>query len=853
MIRLTVKSNHNPLIKTFDQKIVTIGSGNQADLNLSDQELEPIHIQIMVEGSRILAINFANDPFVTLNDLPFGKKELKNLDLLQLGSHSILFEVENRSQPVEKRKTLSIEPVVDTLVTSLEKLIDNQVLPAPSNSFGSNSSSIPVAPFFQSMEKNPTDIASFEEPQKKIKENQLKGLDLDDLLLEVEQFAQNVQQNPEEKYPQENENQEDQKIKFQQYFTPLSPRKEEIAPSNISSDNKEENISNSVPASTYKKPHPEYQVGEFDDESENWSTEKEGKATSEIEQEEPSHHINWKLVGIITLSTFLVLLLIATALYFNVTAKNEDEELRAAESVADVAMALKYAQIHHIKPNKKNWSDPEFIKKSLAQVIPHDYPSLVKIDPQGHLNGTSYSLRIYTSSDFSRFLVIAQPAPRVLQWLIPKTAIVIDSKHMQLKKVADMKALNRLLVNSNNLDNSNAIEVTQLVKRGELISLNRLANRHKGQDFSPPKALALVRPGAENYVYNAPRYYQLGETIMKRAIELMETPGSAYEMSRLKQDMSLLSKMNDMVLYSSDGIQLTLDAQKALAVFVSNARFLTAYLKFDLEGLIMNTHLIIDDESSHYPSAKSSKNPIAKENVIAEPIAEVVSKTIELEPVIEDNPLLSSLISLCKNRENALVPLKNQILNLLNEDVNHPMDRFETLLSDRIHEYLEVDGKQKEQMAKALHQIAEEYRLLPIDEFMGNLNKAGLGEGCKEILKYAVQDFDHNKQLQIEIDAIRKAESFTQLEKILHNTNQWLIIKNFSDLNQLRWTQRDIKIEIISRINQLLLSSMPPPLALRYDAKQRAALQHVLQFTLNTPEEQSYYLDEYERWLKGEE
>src|SRR5262249_43379368 len=146
---------------------------------------------------------------------------------------------------------------------------------------------------------------------------------------------------------------------------------------------------------------------------------------------------------------------------------------------------------------------------------------------------------------------------------------VVDSKLMQLKKVADMKTLNRLLVNSNNLDNSNAIEVTNLVKHGELIPLNILAKKRKGQDFSPPKALILMRPGAENYIYNAPRYYQLGETILKRAIDLMEMPGSAYEMSRLKQDMSLLSKMHDMILYSSEGIQLTLDAQKAIAAFVS--------------------------------------------------------------------------------------------------------------------------------------------------------------------------------------------------------------------------------------------------------------------------------------------
>lgn len=807
-MRLTVSPSENPRVWTFDQTIVTIGSGGgpvQADLGLSDQELQPTHVKIIKDGSRFLVFNVANDPFVSLNEHPFGKKEIKNNDLLQIGSHYILFEIKE-SEPEEQAQ-------VKPFSTKIEME-------------GYNSKEDK----FQAI------------PLRTHQVNQLEKLDLDDLMHEVEQFEQNIQK---DNQPTVSANDETPKITFQDYFAPF--KKIEDEPESLKEA--------AMPAVIATKKQPiQYQVGEFDDESENWTTEKNDKLVPEPKSNDFMGLINWKMIGTIVVSFSLILLLIASALYFNVSATNENEELSAAESVADVAMALKYAQIHHIKPHKKNWSDPEFIKRSLAQVIPHDYPSLAKIDSQGHLNDTSYSLRIYTSTDFSQFLVIAQPAPSLLQWLIPKTAIVVDSKLMQLKKVADMKTLNRLLVNSNNLDNSNAIGVTNLVKRGQLIPLHTLAQKRKGQDFSPPKALTMLRPGAEDYIYNAPRYYQLGETIMKRAIDLMEMPGSAYEMSRLKQDMSILSKMHDMVLYSSNGIQLTLDVQKAIAAFVSNSRFLTAYLKFDPQGIIINSHLIIDDESSHHPietpkTPKSVPDKIAEESVITD---NADSKTLEPDAPIEQHPVLTQLNSLCRARETVLSPLKNQIAAFFNEDTKHPVPEFESHLTLMLRQYFETDIKQKQEMAKAIHQLSKEYRLMPLGELMGYMKQAGLGEDCKEVLKHGVQSEKQNELLQSYVDRIKSAENFIELEKILNTAAKKLVVKNFSDLNQLQMAQRLIKIEAISRVNKLLLSSLPTSLESRQDPKQRVALQYVVQQTLDTLEEQTYYLDELDR-KQGEE
>lgn len=819
MIKLTVNPHTTPSIHRFYQQVITIGSGigsEIADLSLSDPSLQSIHIKIIQEEHRSIILNLASDPFVTLNNLPFGRKILKANDILQIGPHTILIGIEETSASINPTEAdICFTNPASVVEASLQKKErPSEELPRK-NLFSEN---LPIEPKNQKIEIGAQENLLVSSPTT--------------LLPTIEK--------PDEKKTVE------ETLSSSPTFLQLPEEEKKTAPA--------------IPPA--KKHLYEYHVGEFDDESEHWNLETD--ETIEHGNEPTESFIHWKMIGMIVLAVLLIGSVVSSIFYFNINAKIDEEELRAAEGIADIAMALKYAQIQHIKSPKKNWSDPEFIQNVLTQVIPHDYLSLAKIDAQGHLTDTSYALRIYTSTDFSQFLVIAQPAPTVFQWLLPKTAIVIDSKIMQLRKVPDIKTLNRLLVNSNNLDNSNAKEVTQLVKRGELMPLSKLANNHNSQEFSPPKALSLMRPGAENYIYNAPRYYQLSETIMRRAIELMEIPGSLFEMSRLKQDMALLAKMNDMILYSSDGIQLTLNAQKAIAAFVSNARFLTAYLKFNSEGQIISSHLIIDDEGAHYNEAQKIQSPSPQPPPIEkelEPLAvaemSTESKRLSSEesiPSSETAPLLAKLMTLCKTRKNQLTPLKNQILTLLEGDVNRPIDaEFESHLKEKIGQYLEIDHQQKLAMAEGIHHLAEEYQLMSIDDFVSYLNQAGLG-GCHAILKHLVQTDSQNEKILTDLIAsVQQVENFIAFDKILNFATQWLVVKNFSDLNQLQAYEKLIKNEAISRINQLLLSSAPLPLSFTYDHEQLLAFHHLLQLLLENPDEQNYYLSEFEQHKKKEE
>lgn len=329
---------------------------------------------------------------------------------------------------------------------------------------------------------------------------------------------------------------------------------------------------------------------EMDDES-------EGDPSKNSDLTTPRFIISWK-----ALVSFIVCLLFFcgaafSIFYFSMIERTEKEEMKVAAAVADVVMALNFAQINQALPQNQNWSDPDFLKHNLTAVLANGYQPLANIDSHGQFNGTAYILRIYTSNDLAHFLVIAQPHASLLQSLVPKSAIIVDSSTMELRKTKDLKTLNRLLIDPT-LDNSNSGEIAYLVGQGELITFEQLNRSQKDGSFSSPKALAFIRPGAENLIYNALRYYHFGESLIKHAVALYDARDNHHEISHMMQQIEALTKYTNIVLYTSGGLQTAIAAQRALATFAPQHKFLFGYLQLGTRGLASNGHLLIDDASA---------------------------------------------------------------------------------------------------------------------------------------------------------------------------------------------------------------------------------------------------------------
>lgn len=421
---------------------------------------------------------------------------------------------------------------------------------------------------------------------------------------------------------------------------------------------------------------------------------------------------NWKWLSVVILILSTSLGAIISELYIKASGKKEKHEMMAAEAIADVSMALTYAQLHQISPQKQYWADPEFLKNNLQALLSTTSIPCACVDAQGHLKNSSYFLRFYISSDLSRFLLIAQPSPGLYQWLFPRSTFIIDSHSMVLRKVDDLKQINRLLVDVNLLDGQHDDEIAELLNKGKEISLYQLAEIHKNGGFAPPKSLAFLRPGAENYIYNAPRYHLIGQDILNQAITLSEISNSH------EKAVSLLSKFPGLVLYSTEGVFAAWEARYALEKLAPKEKFLTAYLKTDAQGKIKSSHLIMDEIWEKKEELKDS---------------------IESEIQVHEHPIESQIKSFLKERSLALTPLSLQLAHLHILDTEQHLHHFDQLYQELSDNYLNMRNDYSAKLIQVLKNLRQDYQEISDEAFLDILSHLNLQQVWENV--------DHSQNL----------------------------------------------------------------------------------------------------------
>lgn len=844
MIKLTINPNSHPETVLFQQPLVTIGSGN-ADLALPQESLQNCHIKIVEEENRFIIINVANDPFATLNSLPFGKKALRNQDLLKLGNTEILFDGEHsqlRDGNTQADQVESPQEVNSPHLVLNEMAKEDQI-------------------HSQLVE------ASHLQTSSPIEEEKNSTVDIDALFREVEGLD-----DPDPSAPilQEEEIDNDQNDFFSETFSLETPKQHiEMSDEPPSSDYPEvkEPILNVLDLPETNSDTDRNRAGLKD--SDEYSDAQLDKESSEGEPVPETSPSNWRTYLAFFVVVIAVASIIAAAMFVSVIDKSDGEEIAAAEAVSDVAMALAYAQVHHIKPQKQNWFDPDFLKNNLASVLSSEYPAFSHIDNQGQISNCHYILRIYTSSDLSQFLVMAQPEPSLLQWLIPKASIIVDSRAMEMRNINDLKALNRLLVNPNTLDGSNAVEISNLVRQGELIPLNSLAAQQGSLGFTPPKALALIRPGAENLIYNAPRYHHFGESIINRSVQLLQMVGNSHEIVRLQEEIAEISKFPNIVLYSSQGIQKAIQAQKALATFAPLSKFFTAYLNFNEAGLITSSHLVLNGDPSGFlnsPSmmaSPSEKAPLSFQmdtsysdvNLTAMNVPNTSSTTESPSMSFEDqtdsaHPLFLQLSAIAAERQQALNKLSESMISLMNRNNENGIHDFFELFSKLYKQYEMSDSAFREKITKQLSDLYQEYSEMPLAEFSTYVRKAGLGDLARDSLTSRVKETGSiltPKQFSNQMQHIQNAKNLEELDERIKQTADMLTLAHLPDPIQLIIYQNEMRSQTLAKLGQFMLTPntlLPPE---EFQQKNRATLSHILKTAWVTdPEEYDFYINEFE-------
>ncbi len=748
MIKLTLNTDTNSTVFSFDKDEILIGneSSEHNDLRLKAAFIKELHLRITREEGQFVLINSAGDPFACLNGLPFGKKPLRDSDLIDLHGFKIHVELQE----------------------------------------------------YESLDK-------FEEPQE-------DAFDLEALMKEVESLDSKATTYP--------------------------------VTETLSKDEKPSLKIN-------------YYLDEFDDESAQW------KAEIPVPIEDPAKNgglaNHWRMLASLLFAIISLSTVICSGVYFRENGKNSQEEKKIAAGIADIAMALTNAKLNHIVPDKQNWSDPDFLRNILPRVIAPSLHTQAQIDSQGQFIDYPYRLRIYTSVGMDRFLVIAQPAPNIMQWIIHKKTLAIDSNAMELRKIADLKELNRLLANPDPLEDKNGAEVSRVLKEGTLMSLSSLTGQKNHWGFSPPKALGFFRPGAENNIYNAPRYYPFGEDFLRKAVHLYHNTSAHEDVSLLQDDMEEISRFSDIVLYTSQGLQLAVEAQKALASFAPHSKFLVAYVQFNPKGFVAGSQLLMNEgrEEIAFLEPKKSFTALLPKPVTAEEenlelgfdeaaFNEAYSE--ESKEVERNHPLLLQLNALYKSRQHALKSLSTAMIEQLKKHERNFQNAFENDF-DKLYEiYLKTDRMHHSKIVGEINKLSQEYSDMPQELFMEYTKKSKLHTIAHEVFEGETSHQGSEFDLEKNLAEITAAISLKELEDKVQASDDALQLNYFTEPEKVASAQDRIHGKVMDRLAYFILSAESPYAVNAPDPADRLALVYILENCWTSDSnEKEYFLAEFDR------
>lgn len=628
-IKFTLKTESQNRTFRFAKDVIIFGEGDpeKVDVLITEIGLSQEHFKIVNQSGKFVAINLANDPFITLNGFPFGKKTLKVGDILHLRDVEVTIDAFNEEE-----------------VTEIECL--------------------PVAPAHKETEtEHKHTTPAFEDLS----------------TLGIESFLGDVQEEPD---------------------LILKPSSQ---------------IANTKP----KDPSPKETYGRLslkdDPYHESEEDQKPQQAPPKLPTQPTGWRMQWKYLAWGVTLLFVVSGLVASEMYLRFTNMSEDEEMQAAEGVADIAMALTYAKLHAVNPASQNWSDPEFLRHSLLAILSPSTIASTGIMNSSQGSNSHYILRIYTSYDLSRFLVVAQPTPNLMQMWVPKHAIIVDSRMMYLRKTMDFKALNRYLAYPYPLDESHSAELDQLISNSKLIPLSDIAEIKDNPEFMPPKALGFLRPGAENRIYNAPRYHEFGEAVLMHALTRQDLPNVSDDDWDVHDELEKLASLDNFVLYVPEKITLSPHASDLFSALPLEGKFLLGYLNLTNDGKIRSSHLMMQND------------PVWNRDV-----EEVVEQQKDIALSQENGeqektPLQQELAKLAQTRLDTLKEKKARI----NAEIDkHMQDNSSDCLQNAcsaLKEYDNLAMKHGFMIREELHKLREQYKDVPQEEFEKDVNEAGLG------------------------------------------------------------------------------------------------------------------------------
>lgn len=770
MIKITVKSKESSRSYEFYKKEISIGSSElePCDLTLPYERLQPEHIRIEEEKDRFIIRNIANDPFITLNNLPFGRRIINDQDVVEIGGTLIHFEgvLTPEGHDANDFPLLSTKGALGAIVED-------------------------------AMERTGMVIPDDEEIEQ---EEEIKAL--------MEEY---------------------QEIESEFTLQEDIPRAEEEAP----------------PPQKQQKTPVILDLSDNDQEPFPFKTRQEDEENIESKEENGSFFqdipLKIKIIGITLLMALFIMLMVLAGAFWKFKKESEHKVIQVSRAVADISLALTYAKIHHITPLQHNWSSPQFLKSSVASSLSPYHFSNLKLEGNGKIH-EDYLLRIYTNKENSRFVIIAQPEPSVFHNFMIPDSLVVDSSLMTIRRVNDLKALNRLLIDPEQLHSPGRDEVAQILKSHQIVSMDSLADDQNINGFKTPDHLKERYPGAENYIYNSPRYSQVGERIMSDAIEISTNPANSSEIRKIKDMLGTVSKLPFSVIYTTKGKDHAVNAKIAIATLHQEPP-LVAYIDYNPISHAITSTLVREEDS---PSKKETSQ-VAQSEIIS---------SLFVKPAKESNPLLSKLTELSTKRKRELLNLSQELQRLLDKEIEDPGSSPIKTIKQKAEALIVQIEELNIWTLKELHKLYGQHKDIPLSEFLDYVQGSGLKYLASNEL-FPLQKNGEKVQCSFAEEAtesiagIDKASNFEALYSAIDKASHYLSCETSEDPQLIIAFQNQVKGKVIEKLNTLLLVEKHDIDSEEWSEKNletlRAALKKAWIFD---PEEQNFYLNEFKLRIK---
>ena len=850
MIKFTVKSKSRNETYTFYKKEVLIGSSKEysCDLSLPEGRFEPTHLLITEEQDRFIVKNIANDPFATLNDLPFGKRIIRNQDVISVGDTLIIFEgaLSEQGSSYQEFPLFSTKGNLTTIVEeAIEKaaIADDRQEHEPEEH--SERENLPLQR--ESGEEYPLEMDEFQSRSSQDSSKEMDPGEMEALLEEWQEIENEFRGSRAEKGSNPQNMPSDHEIvkeKSQEEALTTPPKEAETVKKTLVldlSDNEQEPL-------PFRTPSPP----------------KAGGSQPKTE-EKPVKKIltalkpQLKIIGITFLiATLLLFLLIAGSLWkFN--QESEKKVIEVSRSVSDIALAMTYAQIHHLTPHQHNWSNPQFLKSSVSASLSPHHEAQLRLEGNGKLND-DYLLRIYTNRDNSRFVIIAQPEPSLFHYLTTPDSIVVDSAMMTLRRINDLKALNRLLIDPDQLHSPGSDDVARILTRAQIIPMDYLADKDNQNGFKTPERLKAKYPGAENFIYNSPRYSRVGDRIMSEAVEALSKPTNTSEMRKLKEVLRSIGKLPFAVMYTTKGKEHAEKARMAIASIAQGEEFLLAYINYD-EKNNRTTSYLIDDENLRPMDGRQQGielDPLkaataAAVSLIGEATPQKPGTPFRREMELA-SPLYTELNNLSNQRKGELEKIHSELEMMITREIDEPGSYTIDALQQKAIALTEQIEKMNISIMRKLYEIYGNHKNIPLSEFLDYVEKSGLRRLAANELFSSIQGQttsascnlpEEGKKAVLEIEA---ATDFDSLFTAIGKAASYFSCDSSEDPQLIIAFQNQVKGAVVEKLNDfILLRSFDEESNVFNPLNQERLSQAMNEAWIFDLEEQKYYLEEFAR------